>query len=228
MTSRLGVWTGCAGILALLIPISMFCVDHPLAQAAQDFAHAYPEIERGFRVVTELGESSWYLWSSGLSGLICWGLARSTYWPRAHARLMQGAIGCAWIFSCVAISGILTQILKRLIGRPRPSLSEKMGLDMFVFMPFAGSARWQSMPSGHATTVFVLLLALLPFLSRPWRGAGLALALVIAASRIITNAHYLSDLFAGALVAVATVGLLTPRFARLLPRLDMAQGNHSR
>jgi membrane-associated phospholipid phosphatase len=86
-----------------------------------------------------------------------------------------------------------------LVGRTRPYLWRDGGL--YHFAPPGWSSLYQSFPSGHAANLFAAALAagmLLP----AWRRPLLALAGLLALTRLAVGAHYASDLLAGAAVAI--------------------------
>ena len=64
------------------------------------------------------------------------------------------------------------------------------------------------MPSGHTTTAFALAFSLSTLYSR-LRPLWFAYALVLATSRVMVDAHYLSDVVAGAMLGFLTVHLFT-------------------
>jgi membrane-associated phospholipid phosphatase len=68
-----------------------------------------------------------------------------------------------------------------------------------------------SFPSGHATLAFATAAALAIFLPR-WRAGFYIVAAMVAAERVLENAHYVSDVVAGALVGWICAQLI----ARLL------------
>jgi membrane-associated phospholipid phosphatase len=67
-----------------------------------------------------------------------------------------------------------------------------------------------SFPSGHATTAFALATALTLLWPR-YAGLYVVLALAIGASRVLANAHWLSDVLAGGFVGVAVTVYLRAR-----------------
>jgi len=85
-----------------------------------------------------------------------------------------------------------------------------------------------SLPSGHAVagaaTTLALVLVLLPSGSgrRKWEAAAVAFTLVMAASRVYLNAHWLSDVVAGVLlgwaVALGSAALVSEVLHRLQSR----------
>lgn len=114
------------------------------------------------------------------------------------------------IFAIAAIlsAGLIVNILKYIVGRPRPFLIDTAG--PFGFKPFDFSHAYVSFPSGHACTAAVLatLLALWFPRYRIFAYAGLAL---IASSRVFVQAHYLSDVVTGFAIGAVTT-LILARF----------------
>ena len=93
----------------------------------------------------------------------------------------------------VAAAGVLVTILKELFDRARPPLA---GIDAVGVIPSSAS-----FPSGHSATAFAAAVAVglfYPRLRRPL----LALAAVVALSRVYLGVHYASDVLAGSLLGV--------------------------
>ena len=130
-----------------------------------------------------------------------------------------------FVFACLALSGLTADTLKPLFGRARPVVLDRMGF--YGFHPFTFDAQWASMPSGHATTAFTLFGILAILLPRG-RLLWLFAALAITVSRVMVNAHYLSDVLAGAVVGMGAVAALVglgkngifPLLDRLFPLTD--------
>lgn len=95
----------------------------------------------------------------------------------------------------VFASGIITPILKATIGRRRPSqTSETVDLG-------DGGA---SFPSGHTTQAFAVATVIASHYDSLWiKGAAYAIAGLVGLSRMQENAHYASDVLAGALIGAA-------------------------
>jgi membrane-associated phospholipid phosphatase len=88
---------------------------------------------------------------------------------------------------------VTANILKHAIGRPRPKF---MDTGKFQFSPVSGSG-WDSFPSGHAAASFAVATVLAVKFPRA-RWPILAVAVAIAASRIIRGSHFLTDVAGGA------------------------------
>ena len=122
-----------------------------------------------------------------------------------------------FIFFAVAVSNLVTEVLKYCIGRGRPFVGGEA--NAFHFSHFAGNPAYYSFPSGHATTAFALALAV----SAIWPQARVAMAiyaLIIAMSRLVLLAHHPSDVVAGAMVGI--VGTVFVRYWFAARRLGFA------
>jgi membrane-associated phospholipid phosphatase len=114
-----------------------------------------------------------------------------------------------FIFFNILFSGIAAQIFKHILGRPRPPLFHSNNLSTIDIFNF--DSRWHSFPSGHTTTIFAFIFCLI-FLFPKIKNILIAIAVVIASTRVIVGAHYVSDIFGGALVAYITSILLREKF----------------
>jgi membrane-associated phospholipid phosphatase len=146
-----------------------------------------------FNEITDYGRSGWFLWPSGILIVALAGLA-ATAQRVARLTIISLVVRLEFIFVAIALPGLVVTVVKRLIGRVRPSV-----IGPFAYVPFSWRPDYASMPSGHATTAFAVAVAL----GALWPRARPLLwlyALVIAASRVIIAAHYPSDVIAGACV----------------------------
>jgi membrane-associated phospholipid phosphatase len=97
------------------------------------------------------------------------------------------------------LGGALYQLIKWAAGRQRPLVV----IDPFAFRPFING--WQgfldqpnmSFPSGHTCLAFATAATLGICIPR-WRYAFYALAAVVGIERVAENAHYVTDVVAGA------------------------------
>jgi undecaprenyl-diphosphatase len=193
--------TCAAFVLALLV--CMVFIDAPAATAARQLPRW---VREAFDWISEFGESGWFLWPTGLLFLALSYVPRRRLTPMAQGVLAAAMVRAGFLFVAIGLPGLFITILKRLIGRARPFVT---GIaDPFVFDPFKWSAAYASLPSGHATTAFSVLVAFGMVWPRT-RALLWVYALLIAASRIVVNAHYPSDILAGA--AAGTLGVLFVR-----------------
>jgi len=148
-----------------------------------------------FAVITQFGLAKGYL---VISGVLCLGFGLAA-WARREAgpapRLALYAGRALFVFLAVAASGLAVDLLKLVFGRARPKLLFLDGTYGF----FWGAVRpdYWSFPSGHAATAAALATAFTLLWPKGWP-LYLPLALVVAASRVIIDAHYLSDVVCGA------------------------------
>jgi undecaprenyl-diphosphatase len=113
--------------------------------------------------------------------------------PSIRDKAHYWATAAAYMFLSVALSGIIANVVKRVIGRARPPLFDQFGA--FHFQPFSG-AIYESLPSGHATTDGAIAFALAILFPR-FRIPVLILGAIFALTRIAVGVHYLSDVIVG-------------------------------
>jgi membrane-associated phospholipid phosphatase len=147
--------------------------------------------------------------------------------------MWQAAIGGV---TGVALAGLATQAVKHVACRARPRLVEGWGVGTgplpdaparrgFFHWPCWGRWNYHGFPSGHAATAFAAAAALVG--GAPTRGRAwvLVAASGVGASRIVLNAHFLSDVLGGGLIGwwageagVRLAGrYLTPRWRARTP-----------
>jgi undecaprenyl-diphosphatase len=165
-----------------------------------------------FRFFTQFGKADWILIGTGLAVIIALLMEAGTLRPRLRIVRAIRVFAAVYVFLAVAISGIIANLSKYIIGRARPKLFAENGSFSFDF--WSWNADWASIPSGHATTgmAFGVALALL-FPRLYW--IFLCLGFWIAASRPFIGAHYPSDMLVGGLLGGGTAWLLARAFARL-------------
>lgn len=188
------VWTRRMTLIAIVALVAMVLAmpfDAVAIEAVRADRNAFVRVLAG---ITDLGESQWYLVPAGLLfillGMAEWS-GRSSL-VRARLAFVFGQAGFA--FLAVALTGILVNVLKFLVGRGRPRLMEEG--DAFQFQPFGFDYLYHSFPSGHATTVGAVALVLIVWLPRLWLPI-LLVTLVVAFSRVFALAHFPSDVVAG-------------------------------
>jgi len=138
----------------------------------------------GWAAVTHLGGTASSLLAAGLPLLACCELYRA------------GELAMA----SLVISHLLVQLVKRTVGRVRPSLGCDLGAiirepDRFSF------------PSGHATASFAVALSY-ALVFPLWSGPLILLAALVGFSRIRLGVHYPSDVVVGQLLAALTAIVL--------------------
>lgn len=157
------------------------------------------EVRRVFRWITRWGESHWILYPTLAGGLIAWLLSLVTR-ERLQRALGELAALCGFVFLGVGFPGLVSALLKRIIGRGRPETLEVDGALTFHWLSW-WDYDYQSFPSGHATTSFALAAVVTLLWPRAFWPAMLFAAL-IALSRIVTGQHYPTDITAGAVLGL--------------------------
>jgi membrane-associated phospholipid phosphatase len=172
----------------LIIVISYYFIDVPVARC---FHALSQETRNVFEWITKAGVSTLYL-------IVSFGLFIFFRWIRKHRPYADRAL---LFFSNIALSGIVTNIVKFLVGRLRPKMLFERGL--YGFDPFRVGYEFNSFPSGHATTVFTIATTCSIFWPR-YRILFFILAMTVAFSRLVLTAHYPSDVLAGAYIGTIT------------------------
>jgi membrane-associated phospholipid phosphatase len=203
---------GAAAVIVVVLIVMIF-VDAPVT-------HAVLRLPRWaiwpFDQITDFGKSGWFLWPLGILFLALAAL------PPTLTRFSQKVLAAVmvrvgFLFTAIAVPGLFDTTIKRMIGRARPMVPGHV--DPFAFAPFIWRADHASLPSGHATTVFSVLVAFGCLWPRA-RAVLLLYAGLIVVSRIVVLAHFPSDVIAGAVVG--TVGALLVRHYFALRRLGFS------
>ncbi len=178
-----------APLVAAAIAAAMLWLDAPVIRAVTRLPQDVIEI---MNEITDFGRGAWPLTPLAILLLATPALGLPRLGPMARGVLAAAAVRLGYMFAAVALTGLADSIIKRLIGRVRPS-----ALGPFAFEPLSWRSEYASLPSGHATNVFATLVAVGLIFPRA-RPLLWAYALVIAASRVIVSAHFPSDVLAGA------------------------------
>lgn len=104
--------------------------------------------------------------------------------------------------ACSIIPSIITQVIKRQIGAPRP-LKLLAGSDWLHTLSDWPQLMENSFPSGHTCGAFSLFTLLAMLLKRPYRIWGLLLiilAMAVAYSRMYLAVHFFADVYVGSII----------------------------
>lgn len=210
--SRLGAWLALIGrprrfasgrllpptrglALGALVGIALVALAMAFIDAwGVSFARALPPwLVATFDEITDYGKSGWFL--VPLAALI---LVAAILAPGAQRFvqlvLISLVIRLSYLFLAIALPGLVVTVVKRLIGRVRPSDSGP-----FAYFPWSWQPEYASLPSGHSTTAFAAAVAIATLWPRT-RIPLLIFAVVIAVSRVVITAHFVSDVVAAAFV----------------------------
>lgn len=163
--------------------------------------------------VTDLGLGGVVLWPLGLA--ILYVLALSPHlddWSRKVAASVLARLG--FLFFSIAIVSLSVSIIKHLLGRARPYVAAVLVRPdpQLTFDWLAWKSSFASFPSGHATTVFATAAAFSALFPKA-RRALVAVALIVAATRVLLGSHFPSDVIAGAAVGTGFVLWMVKMFA---------------
>lgn len=120
----------------------------------------------------------------------------------------SGAVRALAVIATVAGAGALCEALKVLVARPRPPVTDQLGVLETTY----------SFPSGHVTGTAALVIALVALVARSvgiasrivlWSCAAIVIVLVCL-TRLYLGVHWISDVVAGIGVACAATLLILP------------------
>jgi membrane-associated phospholipid phosphatase len=198
LPGRLALGGGVAVLVAVPFTLLMLLVESawdPLEDLDRSVANSLNSVARGHAGLVRVLDIAAV--ALGPWVFRCLVLAVAVWLWRRDARRLA-----AWALVTMVVGGLLGGVLKLLVDRTRPSFPE----------PVAHASGY-SFPSGHALNsmlgVGVLLLVFLPVL----RGAGRALAYLLGAAvvlltgfdRVALGVHFVSDVLAGWVVALAVL-----------------------
>ena len=184
-------------LISVVAIISYFFVDKKLAHF---FASNPCCIKSFLGEFSRFGISKYYLIVSFLVAVITYKYSKKVY----RASL--------YIFSTLAISGIVIILIKVIFARYRPPMlfnKELYGFNWFDFGYLVNS-----FPSGHSATAFSLFVAL-SLLAPKYKWVFLIFASLIALSRVALGVHFFSDILIGSLIGALTSIYLYSKFYRV-------------
>ena len=147
--------------------------------------HSSPELKQMMRMVSRVGD--WPAHAiAGAMGIAIAFAAGSKAWMKIFLAMLLA----------LAIAGVTTRAIKIATGRARPSVKTEARWNGPQL-----SSKYHAFPSGHTASSTAFFVAL--FLARKKIGAPLLLIpILIALSRMIVGAHYLSDVTFAAIIGV--------------------------
>lgn len=110
-------------------------------------------------------------------------------------------------------AGISVQLLKHLIGRARPRITESL-----IIIGPSLKGGYDSFPSGHSAVVFCFAFVLAQQFPR-FRIAFYCFAAIISLMRVIDLSHFPSDIAAGAVLGVIVGKILSAKVFNLGPQV---------
>ncbi len=192
-----------AGFLSILIGIAALAIDRRAAHFIYD--HVSGNAHRRLDAITHYAKAGHWLAAAILALIVGAALRHFDLLARDVSLLVNYSL--AFIASLTVGSAIL-HVIKLVLGRRRPRDDMEMGL--YGFMPLAFNPDYNSFPSGHALTiccVAVIFTCVWPM----WWPAWFAIAAILAVTRALLTAHFVSDVLIG-----AGIGLIAAREVLLL------------
>jgi membrane-associated phospholipid phosphatase len=170
--------------------------------------HATAFSTDGLKVITDLGES----WMAVIAGLVV---------VLIEAVTTRGRWVAPFLLATVLGDKLLTEAVKQLVDRIRPHLN-----------PIAATLG-PSFPSGHASTAAALWAAAALVAGRWWGrrawpalvALAVGIAVAVAASRVLLDVHWLTDVVAGLALGWAWFAACTVVFARRVLHFRAASGD---
>ncbi len=114
-------------------------------------------------------------------------------------------------FISIMSSGIVTQIFKNIINFPRPPAI----LDIDTFILYGEAYKANSLPSGHAASAFSFYGLLFFYLTNfKIRYLFIAIASIVALSRIAVGIHWPIDVFIGSAIGFLSAKIIKSNFEK--------------
>jgi membrane-associated phospholipid phosphatase len=192
-----------AGFLSILLGLAALPIDRPLAHFIYDQIDA--KTHKALDGITHYAKAGHWLAAAILALIVAAGMRHFNALADDATQLINYSL--AFIASLTMGSAVL-HVIKLVLGRRRPRDDMEMGL--YGFQPFAFNLEYNSFPSGHALTiscVAVIFTCVWP----DWWPAFFAVAALLAVTRALLTAHFLSDVLIG-----AGLGLIAAREVLLL------------
>jgi undecaprenyl-diphosphatase len=171
-----------------------------------------------FNELTDFGRSGWSLTPIACLIVLAAVLSTPSAGRMTNLVLTSIVVRLEFLFLAIALPGLFVTVVKGFIGRMRPS-----DLGPFMYSPWSWQHKYASLPSGHSAAAFGLAVAvgaLWPKLRVPvWTFAA-----VIGVSRVVIQAHFVSDVvtaaFVGGFGAILVRNWFAARGLAFFPRAD--------
>jgi membrane-associated phospholipid phosphatase len=187
---------------AVLLALVYFLVDRPLARLAERIPAGLNVLFHGLSFL------------AGFPFVTAAGMVMVTlFFVRVYGqgRPRGPQVPLLYLPAAALTASLSAELLKIIFARYRPGLLIDAGLHGFAF--WKAGYWFNSFPSGHAAVAFALYGAL-AFARPRRRRLAFGLAALVAASRVLLNLHYLSDVIAGALLGLGWAVAYRRLFAR--------------
>jgi len=177
-------------VVVLICIIGYFAFDLPIAKYCKSSFSDY-KIRRTLKDISKLGLATFYLICAGVAFVFFRFIRKREIWSNR----------ALFVFLSISLSGVLVIIIKFIFGRYRPKMFFEEQLYGFQFFQLKG--KLTSFPSGHASTIVALMLALY-LISPKYRIFYFIIGFVVIVSRVAVYHHFLTDVIFGSYVAAIT------------------------
>lgn len=210
-------------VLAVIATLQMAVI---FDEASVAWATDLPDWVRDFfETLTHLGLADWILYPAGAALLVFF----FADW-RGGDRLLRAAWAemaalVGYVFVAIGGAGLVTNMLKPIIGRNRPKGFDENG--WLSFDAFNFDYDYASFPSGHSTTAGAAMIAAALIFPR-FRLPIIAIGCLVAFSRVVIGAHFPSDAVAGLAIGSAFAYVTARWLLRRRVGFVVGQGGHIR
>jgi undecaprenyl-diphosphatase len=186
--------------LAVFVPFVLIYADERVLTWVREFHNANPDISR----LLSSADKTMYYAAHGTTMIVG---AILVYLYGRYVNIKVREIGKSLVVG-LAASGISVQIIKHLIGRARPRVS-----DSLIIIGPSLRGGYDSFPSGHSAMAFCLAAILSRYYPRYWIPFYI-FAVLEGLARIDGTSHFPADVLAGALVGTVVAKLVEIKLSR--------------
>ncbi len=188
----------------------------PVISKSSPYGNIY--LEDFFLNITELGNSVWYFVFCIISIIFLFSNKKIKALEIKNGFKNTNLFISVIIF--LIVNGLVTQLLKHVIGRARPNHTNFE--DGFNFNLFTLNSEFHSFPSGHSSTIFMVCLILCKLMPNV-KYLLFVFGFIVAFSRVVVNAHFFTDIVAGMIVAMIVFKSLNLIFEKFNKRFMIAE-----
>jgi membrane-associated phospholipid phosphatase len=192
-----------AGFILIALGLCALTIDRALAHFIYD--HVNARTHKFLDRITHYAKAGHWL-AAAIIALVAAAIAR--HFGARGSDLPQLINYPLAFIAMLTLGSAVLHVIKLVLGRRRPRDDMEMGL--YGFQPFAFNLEYNSFPSGHSLTiccVAVIFTCVWP----NWWPLFFTIAFILAGTRALLTAHFLSDVLIG-----AGLGLLAAREVLLL------------
>jgi lipid A 4'-phosphatase len=181
-----------------------------------NYGKGTPQLKKFFVNITELGDSLWYFLILIFVFLFSFLFKKIDVISNKSYFYLRNFSVFSFIY--LVSTGVMTQIIKHLVGRVRPN---NIGFEEITYFNFfTTNSSFHSLPSGHTSTIIAVTIVLC--LALPSLRFFLFISgSIIAVSRVVVGAHFFTDVVAGALIAIIVYKILIYFYEVFFPKINL-------